>query len=105
VPGPAATLLERPKPLLATAWLDLTVPPGRCTLSNVSGFSSEAALIDEVRQRLVRKFADLPEDHVSTAVTEAQARFAGSKVRGFVPLLVERRVSGELSRPGAALGY
>jgi CRISPR/Cas system-associated exonuclease Cas4 (RecB family) len=70
----------------------------------VSGFSGEAALIDEVRQRLVRKFADLSEDHVSTAVTEAQARFADSKVRDFVPLLIERRVSGQLSRQGAALG-
>jgi hypothetical protein len=71
----------------------------------VPGFSSEAALIDEVRQRLVRKFADLPADHVSTAVTEAQARFADSKVRDFLPLLIERRVCGELSRQGAAFGY
>jgi hypothetical protein len=68
----------------------------------VSGFSGEAASIDEVRQRLVRRFADLPEDHISTAVTQAQARFAGSKVRYFVPLLIERRVSGELARHGPA---
>jgi hypothetical protein len=70
----------------------------------VSGFSSEAASIDEVRQRLVRKFADLPADDISTAVTQAHARFAGSKVRHFVPLLIERRVSGELSRHGLAAG-
>jgi hypothetical protein len=36
---------------------DLTAPSIGWTLSNMPGFSSEAALIDEVQQRLVRKFS------------------------------------------------
>jgi hypothetical protein len=65
---------------------------------DVPGFSSEAALIGEVQSRLVHKFAHVPQDQVSAAVTNAHARFAQSKVRDFIPLLVERRVSDELSR-------
>ena len=54
-------------------------------------------MIDEVRQRLVRKFAHLPQDHISAAVADAYTRFTGSRVRDFVPLLVERRASQKLS--------
>jgi hypothetical protein len=68
----------------------------------VSGFSSEAALINEVRQRLFRKFGDVPQDRISSAVNQAHDRFAHSKVRDFVPLLVERRVSDQLSRDVSA---
>jgi hypothetical protein len=60
---------------------------------------SEAALIGEVHSRLVRKFAHLHPDQISAAVADAHARFAQSKVRDFVPLLVERRVSDQLGRP------
>jgi len=63
----------------------------------VAGFSGEAALIDDVRQRLLRKFGDVPHDQISSAVTQAHDRFAHSKVRDFVPLLVERRVRDALS--------
>jgi hypothetical protein len=62
------------------------------------GFSSEAALIDEVNQRLVRRFSHLPEHQISTTVAKAHARFEHSRVRDFIPLLVERRAGAELSR-------
>ena len=75
----------------------MTASPVRRRLWNVSGFSGEAALIDEVRQRLFRKFGDVPHDRISSAVNQAHDRFAHSKVRDFVPLLVERRVSDQLS--------
>jgi hypothetical protein len=65
----------------------------------VPGFSSEAALIDEVRERLVGKFSHVPKDKISTTVTQAHARFEHSRVRDFIPLLVERRASAELTRP------
>ena len=42
----------RPAPLGAT--------PGHWTLLHVPGFSSEAASIDKVRARLVRKFSHVP---------------------------------------------
>jgi hypothetical protein len=64
----------------------------------VPGFSSEAALIDEVERRLVGKFAHLPHDQISDAVKQAHSRFSRSRVRDFVPLLVERRASEDLSR-------
>ena len=61
------------------------------------GFSGEAALIDEVRERLGRRFSHLPKDHISAAVDRAHARFAHSRVRDSVPLLVERRARAELA--------
>jgi hypothetical protein len=61
-------------------------------------FSSEAALIDEVEQRLGQRFAQLPSDDITHAVAQAHARFTQSPVRDFIPLLVERRAGAELSR-------
>ena len=62
------------------------------------GFSSEAALIDEVQQQLVRKFSRVTKDQISTTVAHAHARFEHSRVRDFIPLLVERRARAELVR-------
>ena len=56
----------------------------------------EEALISEVQARLVAKFAQLSPDHVARAVAEAHARFEHSRVRDFVPLLVERRAGDDL---------
>ena len=61
------------------------------------GFSSEAALIDEVRERLVRKFSHIPKDQISATVAQAHARFEHSRVRDFIPLLVERRARSALA--------
>ena len=66
--------------------------------SGVPDFSSEAALIDDVRQRLLRKYGHVSEDEVCTVVAKAHAHFTDSRVRDFVPLLVERRATQELSR-------
>jgi len=44
------------------------------------------------------EYAHLPEVQVSQVITEAHNRFAGSRIRDFVPLLVERRARSELSR-------
>jgi hypothetical protein len=70
---------------------DLTAPSIGYTLSNMPGFSSEAAQIDEVHERLVRKFAHIPKERISATVAQAHARFEHSRVRDFIPLLVERR--------------
>jgi hypothetical protein len=66
--------------------------------SGVPDFGSEAALIDDVRQRLLRKYRHVNEDEVFTVVAKAHAHFTDSRVRDFVPLLVERRATQELSR-------
>jgi CRISPR/Cas system-associated exonuclease Cas4 (RecB family) len=59
---------------------------------------SERDLIVDVQHRLADRFAQLPADRVSAAVDQAQARFAQSTIRDFIPLLVERRVTAELTR-------
>jgi CRISPR/Cas system-associated exonuclease Cas4 (RecB family) len=59
---------------------------------------SERDLIVAVEHRLADRFADLPAERVSAAVDRAQARFAQSTIREFIPLLVERRVAAELTR-------
>jgi hypothetical protein len=62
------------------------------------GFSSEAALIDEVHQRLVSKFSHVPKEQISVTVAQAHARFEHSRVRDFIPLLVERRAKVMLAQ-------
>jgi hypothetical protein len=59
---------------------------------------SETMLIEQVVQRLMTQYADLPPDHVAGAVRSAHARFEQSPIREFVPLLVERSARAELSR-------
>jgi hypothetical protein len=61
------------------------------------GFSSEAASIDEVRERLVRRFSHVPKDQISATAAQAHARFTHSRVRDFIPLLVERRARAQLA--------
>jgi hypothetical protein len=59
--------------------------------------TGETALIKEVEQRLALKYAQLPPDSISAAVAQAHARFQQSRVRDFIPLLVERRAGQVLS--------
>ena len=65
------------------------------------GFSSEAAQVNEVRERLVRKFSHIPEDQISATVAQAHSRFEHSSVRDFIPLLVERRAKLALGQAPA----
>lgn len=59
---------------------------------------SEDALIADVEQRLIGKYNALHPGQVASVVKDAHAAFAESRVRDFVPLLVERRAHVELSR-------
>jgi hypothetical protein len=65
--------------------------------------SSEKAIIDEVQDRLLRKFEHLAPDQVSAMVRQAHAQFEQSKVRDFIPLLVERRATRELAEQSTAI--
>jgi hypothetical protein len=60
----------------------------------------ERAQIDAVQHRLARKYAELPHDHIAAVVQRAYARFNQSRLRDFVPLLVERRARDELANDG-----
>jgi CRISPR/Cas system-associated exonuclease Cas4 (RecB family) len=57
----------------------------------------ERAQIDAVEHRLAQKYAQLPHDHVAGVVQHVYARFNQSKLRDFVPLLVERRAGEQLA--------
>ncbi|WP_329384214.1 hypothetical protein OG625_22865 [Streptomyces sp. NBC_01351] len=63
----------------------------------------ESAALREAEQRLHRRFdATTGPDAVESAVAEARARFDGSKIRTFVPILVERRAADTLKRLGTS---
>ena len=61
----------------------------------------ERAQMDAVQRRLVQKYAEFPHDHVAAVVQHVHARFNQSTVRDYVPLLVGRRASEELSKSTA----
>ncbi len=56
----------------------------------------ERAILGDLERRLAKKYAGLPEGHVAAVVRRAYAEFQSSRVRGFIPLLVERRADEEL---------
>jgi hypothetical protein len=64
--------------------------------NNIGVPQEERVLIGEVEQRLAKKYADLPDGHIAAVVEHAYARFRSSRVRDFIPLLVERRADEEL---------
>jgi hypothetical protein len=59
---------------------------------------SERDVIDEVRDRLSRKFAGIPLTQVAATVDDSHEHFGESRIRDYVPLLVERRAARELAR-------
>jgi hypothetical protein len=61
----------------------------------------ERALIGEVERRLAKKYPALPQDHIAAVVAHAYARLQSSPVRGFIPLLVERRADEDLEELSA----
>ena len=57
----------------------------------------ERALIEAVEHRLAQRYAQLPHGHVAGVVQHVYASFNQSKLRNYVPLLVERRAGEELA--------
>jgi hypothetical protein len=62
----------------------------------------ERAQIDAVERRLAQKYAEFPHDHVAAVVQHVYAGFNQSKLRDFVPLLVERRAREVMARSAEA---
>jgi len=56
----------------------------------------ERALISDLERRLAEKYSALPMDHVAAVVRHAYSQFQSSRVRNFIPLLVQRRADEEL---------
>jgi hypothetical protein len=59
---------------------------------------SEQLLVADAERRLTSKYPDLPVDEIARAVQRARARFEHSRIRDFVPLLVERHARAELAQ-------
>lgn len=59
---------------------------------------SEQVLVAAVERRLTSRFAEIPQDAVSSAVRTAHARFEHSPIRAFIPVLVERQARAELAK-------
>lgn len=57
---------------------------------------SEQVALAQVQARLATTYANVPADQVSSVIRSVHARFDSSKIRDFVPLLVERRAREEL---------
>jgi hypothetical protein len=62
---------------------------------------SEQTIIDQLIEELMRKYPAVPPDTVAAVVLGVHARFDGRPLRGYVPLLVERRARSELVKVGA----
>jgi len=63
---------------------------------NIGMPPAERAFIGDVERRLAKKYAALPQDHIAAVVRRAYAQFQSSRVREFIPLLVERCADEEL---------
>jgi hypothetical protein len=55
--------------------------------------ASEHGELTEVDRRLTREFPQFPPDEIATMVREVHGRFETSKIRDFIPLLVETQES------------
>jgi len=57
----------------------------------------EARAVAEVSQRLLASFPDVPPDLIQQTVHTSHQQFAGSTIRDFVPVLVERTAKTNLA--------
>jgi hypothetical protein len=64
--------------------------------NNIGMPQEERERINGVERRLAEKYAALPVDHVAAVVRHAYAEFQSSRIRDFIPLLVQRRADEEL---------
>ncbi|WP_433664592.1 three-helix bundle dimerization domain-containing protein [Nocardia sp. CA-128927] len=61
--------------------------------------NDETHQINEVVQRLARRYPQVAPDRVEQIVHDAQQRFLGRPIRDFIPLFVERIANGKLATP------
>jgi hypothetical protein len=60
--------------------------------------STEKQVIDQLADKLVHIYPVVDPGEVSRVVHEEHARYEGSSVRDFIPLLVERHAKEELAK-------
>jgi hypothetical protein len=64
--------------------------------------ASEQAALDRLVERLIGQFPELSRDEIVRTVHGQYAEYANSRVRDFVPVLVERRARRELTETPTA---
>jgi hypothetical protein len=65
---------------------------------------SEQTVIEKLVARLTSRYPELSQSTVETVVHDVHARFDGSPLRDYIPLLVERNAKTELARLHASAG-
>ena len=75
----------------------MTWPLTRANLTRVIDLS-EQTIIDQVADRLTTRYPTIPAESVTAVVRGVHARFDGRRVRGYVPLLVERFARTQLEQ-------
>lgn len=58
---------------------------------------AEQKALDQIAERMAAQFPDTPADRIVDAIQDRYAEFDGSRIRDFVPVLVERSVRADLS--------
>jgi hypothetical protein len=66
--------------------------------------SSEQQTIDQLAERLANAYRTVEPSHITRVVNEEYSRFGESRIRDFIPLLVERNSKVELSKISSASG-
>ncbi|QKZ24638.1 hypothetical protein HUT05_05645 [Streptomyces chartreusis] len=61
---------------------------------------TESKAIEQVLERLKARYTEVEPAAVSAAVKAAEGRLRGARIRGFVPIFVERRARAELDASG-----
>lgn len=59
---------------------------------------TEQTIIEQLAQRLARRFPTLSGETIMQVVRQHHARFDGSRIRDFIPLFVERGAKADLGR-------
>ena len=57
----------------------------------------EETLLADVERRLIDEFPHMSPTAVNTVIRQQHARFEASRIRDFIPLLVEKRARRELT--------
>lgn len=63
----------------------------------VQRLRSEQKALDQIAERMASQFPELPADRIAHAIQGRYAEFDGSRIRDFVPVLVERSVRSDLA--------
>lgn len=58
---------------------------------------TERAQLQHIAERLARQFPELPTDEIVRTIQGRYEQFEGSRIRDFVPVLVEHAVRNELT--------